>query len=78
VNNYSILDKWRFVNDIKLYTSESPEVIEFWSGYSIFKAYENVFSVYLSITSKNDALLNIKHEEEFIRWYCGKVLKNEL
>jgi hypothetical protein len=29
----------------------------------------------LEINNKNDALLNIKHNEKFVRDYCEKILK---
>jgi hypothetical protein len=31
----------------------------------------------VSIKTKNDALLNMKHDEEYIRVHCERILKNE-
>jgi hypothetical protein len=32
----------------------------------------------LELKDKNDALLNLKHDDEFVRNCCERILKNEL
>jgi hypothetical protein len=52
-----------------------------WAGYGfdeVCQIFKSEFSVYLNINSKNDALLNIKYDNEFIRWYCKRILKNDI
>jgi hypothetical protein len=64
-----------FENNIREYMIDAGDDM-YWDDDEIWFEFSSIYNIYLSITSKNEALLNIKHDNGFIRWYCGKVLRD--